>query len=94
MNLKQQAADAKRIALTKVMRDIVRANHAPIQVADEQLKAIRVWCAENGLPVSDADWFFKKMQRDKWRVCGVPVLDWKDTTTIFKNNDFFPSQRL
>jgi hypothetical protein len=80
---------AKRAAIAEV----VKISRAPVADADAPtlLHNIRIYGAALGLPPADADWFYKKMLRDDWKVSGVPVDDWRATMEIFFRAKYFPS---
>ncbi len=82
-------------ARDRAIRDLVRLQHAPVKdgEATRLHHDIKAEVAKFGLPDSDADWFYHKMQRDAWRFCGIPITDWRATIENWHGHQFFPSQR-
>jgi hypothetical protein len=78
----------------QVLLDLIRAQQAPIQEPLALYAAVLAEVGKLGLPESDAIWFYQKMQRDGWRISGIPILDWKQTIQSFHQHQHFLSQRM
>ncbi|HEY8904122.1 MAG TPA: hypothetical protein VIM48_10450, partial [Chthoniobacterales bacterium] len=51
------------------------------------------FCEEEGIPVSDADWFWQKGQGNDWTNGGAPIRDWMATFRSWKHARYLPSQK-
>lgn len=86
----------KRVqARDQAILDLVRLQHAPVppEQATKLYGEIKEAVAKLGLPESDADWFYHKMNRDAWHFMGVKILDWRQTVVSWHQCKFFPSLR-
>jgi len=90
-NARRNAIRKSRVA---AMKEWVRAESAPIKDPDVLFHCIASAVMALGLPESDAIWFYKQMQRDGWKFCGVPVLDPQDLVQNFYQAKHFLSQRI
>lgn len=82
-------------ARDRVMRDLIRQQNAPVpenEVTQLYLE-INAEIARLGLPESDAAWFYKKMQRDGWKLEGIPIDNWRFTVASMHRHKYFLSQR-
>lgn len=51
------------------------------------------FCAEVGLPQTDADYFFDKCEGSGWKNGGNPIKDWRATIRSWKAAGYMPSQK-
>jgi hypothetical protein len=57
------------------------------------LEEIKLFCAKNGIPEPDAEWFFHKCQGNGWTNAGKPIKSWTATLLSWKAASYLPSQK-
>jgi uncharacterized protein YdaU (DUF1376 family) len=57
------------------------------------LEKVREFARGEGIPKSDADWFYWKGHGNGWTNGGKPILDWKATLRSWQRAKYLPSQK-
>lgn len=60
---------------------------------DNGLEKVREFSRGEGIPLSDADWFYWKGKANGWTNAGRPILDWKATLRSWHKAGYLPSQK-
>jgi hypothetical protein len=86
LSLKRRQAGSKGAAK--------RQQNPDIEIDNESgLERVRGFAKGEGIPQSDADWFYWKGKGNGWTNGGKPILDWKATLRSWQKGRYLPSQR-
>ena len=71
-----------------------KANHkAKKEIIRPTIDAVRVFCAEIGLPESDGDYMFHHWESNGWTKSGKPIKSWQAMIRSWKSAKYLPSQK-
>lgn len=89
-NIRRKRAEAgsKGGAKTQAKRE----QHPDID-NDNGLEKVREFSKGEGIPLTDADWFYWKGKANGWTNAGRPILDWKATLRSWHRAGYLPSQK-
>lgn len=59
----------------------------------QSIEEVQAFCKSEGLPDSDARYFWLKCQENGWKNGGQQILDWKMTIQKWKAGGYLPSQK-
>lgn len=57
------------------------------------LGEVKIYCSENEVPMSDAEWFWNKCEANDWTNGGKPIKSWTHTIASWKAAKYLPSQK-
>lgn len=89
-NIRRKRVEAGSIGGSKTAAK--REQHPDID-NDNGLEKVREFSKGEGIPLTDADWFYWKGKANGWTNAGRPILDWKATLRSWHRAGYLPSQK-